>query len=236
MGSSKRVESTSKLRAVLFDAGNTIIYMPRSPEEMLQEVCRQWGVPISLGAAREACQQAERYYARHYLGYRGDQGEFWRRFHAEALRHLGIDDPDGNRSNHLSHVFGRDGVWVAYPEAAGVCRQLRSAGLKLGVVSNGSTNTGDLLSQSGLLSFFDVVVASQEVGVQKPDPRIFAVALERLGVLPREALFVGDLYDVDILGALAAGLSAVLIDREQRRARADCPVIRNLEELIPLID
>ncbi len=223
------------LEAVIFDAGNTLIYMPRQPEEILQELCARLGSPVDLEAARGACHQSEDYYVRHYLGYTGDQGEFWHRYHAEALRYLGIEDPTGDRAAYLSHGFGRTGVWQPYPEAAEVCRQLKARGLRLGVVSNGSITVEDLLSQVGLLSFFEVVIASQSLAIQKPDPRIFQTALRRLGVDAGRALYVGDLYEVDVLGARGAGLNAVLIDRQGGNGDLDCPVIRSLKELIPLV-
>lgn len=235
MEDTHRESAPSRLRAVLFDAGGTLIYMPRNPEETLQEVCRQWGLSVSTEEARQACRRSERYYSQHYLSYRGDQGEFWRRFHGEALRVLGIEDPTGEKADYLSHVFGRAGVWLAFPEAAPVCERLRSMGLRLGVVSNGPTTTCDLLSQNGLLAHFDVVVASQALGIQKPNPRIFVAALEKLRVSPREALFVGDLYEVDVVGARAAGIPGVLIDRRHSAIEVDCPVIRSLEELVPLV-
>ncbi len=224
------------LEAVLFDAGNTLIHMPRQPEEILRELCAQLGSPVGLEEARGACRESERYYTRHYLDYSGDQGEFWLRYHAEALHHLGIEDPTGEKAAYLSHGFGRVGVWQAYPEAAGVCRRLQAGGFRLGVVSNGSVTVVDLLSQAGLLSFFEVVIASQALGIQKPDPRVFAAALEKLGAAPERALYVGDLYEVDVLGARGAGLHAVLIDRRGGSGDRDCPVIGSLEELIPLVE
>ncbi|MHB1162622.1 MAG: HAD family hydrolase [Chloroflexota bacterium] len=223
-------------RAVLFDAGNTLIHMPRRPEEILRELCGHLGVSIGLEEAHEACRRSEQYYVRHYLGYAGDQGEFWHRYHGEALRCLGVGDPTGEKAAYLSHGFGWVGVWQPYPEAAEVCRGLLGMGLRLGVVSNGSITVSDLLSQAGLLPFFEFVIASQSLGIQKPDPRVFATALERMGLDPQEALYVGDLYEVDVLGARGAGLAAVLIDRRGGGAGLDCPVIRSLEELIPLVE
>lgn len=228
----------------MFDAGNTLIHMPRSAEDILQDLCHQIGISISLDTARAAYRESERFYVEHAMGYTGDQGAFWHRYHGAALRHLGIDDPRGERAAFLSHAFGLPGVWQAYPEAAGVCEQLRSMGLRLGVVSNGPVTVRDLLSQTGLLSFFDVVITSQGVnvpfgtftGVEKPSPRIFEVALEALGVQAGHALFVGDLYEVDVLGARSAGMQAALIDRTgAMRATLDCPVLHSLDEVIPVV-
>ncbi|HEX2988192.1 MAG TPA: HAD family hydrolase [Chloroflexota bacterium] len=228
-------EPTPTCRAVLFDAGNTLIYMPQTAEDILMALCHQLGAPIDLEAARGAYHRSESYYARNYLGYSGEQGAFWHAYHGEALRYLGIDDPDGRKAAFLSHSFGRAGVWQAYPEAERVCSTLRAMGVRLGVVSNGPVTVSDLLTQAGLIPFFETVIASQAMGIQKPDPRIFREALGRMGLRPNDALFGGDLYDVDVVGARSAGLRAVLIDRDGHEGESDCPTIRTLDELIPLV-
>jgi putative hydrolase of the HAD superfamily len=224
------------LRAVLFDAGNTLIYMPRSAPEILKDLCSQLGLPISMDDARGAYRESERYYMEHSLGYTGDQGAFWHRYHGAALHYLGVDDPEEERAAFLSHGFGRSGVWQPYPDSAPVCTRLRAMGLRLGVVSNGPVTVRDLLQQAGLLAFFDVVITSQGVGIEKPDRRIFGAALDALGIQPAMALFVGDLYEVDVVGARSGGLKAALIDREgSAPAALDCPVLRSLDEVLHLV-
>jgi putative hydrolase of the HAD superfamily len=219
---------------VLFDAGNTLIHMPRSAEAILQDLCLQIGVSVTPEQAHTACRASEQYYSDHYLAFRGDQGAFWKSYHSAALASIGVEDADGTKAEALSHGFGRSGVWQAYPDAAPVCERLRERGLKLGVVSNASITVRDLLSQAGLLHLFEVVIASQDLGIQKPDPLIFHAALTTLGVDPSEALYAGDLYEVDFLGAQGAGLAAVLIDREGTTA-FDCPTLRSLDELLHLV-
>ena len=231
-GGDKRV---CRYSAVIFDAGGTLLHMPRPREAILRDLCAEMGLAITAEQSVRACLASERYYVRHYLDYSGDQGEFWRRYHGEALRDLGIPDPTGERADRLSHGFGLAGVWQPYPEAAEVCRGLKALGIRLGVLSNGPATVKDLLSQAGLLAFFDAVLASQSVGIEKPDPRIFRLMLERLGIAAEEALFVGDLYEIDVLGARGAGLEAVLIDREGASSAADCPTIRDLHGLLPFV-
>jgi len=89
--------------------------------------------------------------------------------------------------------------------------RLRAAGIRLGVVSNSDGRVEEALEAADLLRYFDVVLDSALVGVEKPDPAIFRAALEALDVRPDEALFVGDLYEVDVVGARAAGMTAVLL-------------------------
>jgi HAD superfamily hydrolase (TIGR01509 family) len=89
--------------------------------------------------------------------------------------------------------------------------RLRAAGLRLGVVSNSDGRVEAALTAAGLRDCFEVVIDSALFGAEKPDPAIFRAALEALGVAPEEALYVGDLYEVDVLGARAAGIEAILL-------------------------
>lgn len=95
------------------------------------------------------------------------------------------------------------------PEALG---RLRTAGFRLGVISNWDDSLEDILARKGLAGWFDVVLASTLVGVAKPDRGIFELALARVALPADEAWHVGDDPDADALGARAAGLGAVLLD------------------------
>jgi putative hydrolase of the HAD superfamily len=89
---------------------------------------------------------------------------------------------------------------------------LRRGGLKLAVVSNSEGTIVGLLADTGLGHCFDAVLDSWVEGVSKPDPRIFALALDRLGVAAADAIMVGDSPAADIAGAEAAGVRAALLD------------------------
>lgn len=98
------------------------------------------------------------------------------------------------------------------PEAPDTLRKLSGA-YTLGVISNSEGKVRDLLDETGLLGYFALVLDSALEGVSKPDPEIFRRACARAGVAPAQALYVGDIFSVDVLGALGAGMSAVLLDR-----------------------
>jgi len=107
-----------RLRAVLFDAGDTLIHMPRRREEILIELCRHFGEVVSPESAAEACLRSERFYLRHYLSFRGDQGEFWRRYHGVACATWESRTPPVRRPIFYPRIrTGRD--MAALPEAAG---------------------------------------------------------------------------------------------------------------------
>jgi HAD superfamily hydrolase (TIGR01549 family) len=104
----------------------------------------------------------------------------------------------------------------AFPEVHPLLQRLQAMGAKLGIITNGppGAHQRQKLTVAGLDQFFDArhVFISSEVGAAKPDPRIFAHALETIGARPEEALFVGDSLPSDAGGALSAGLAAYWFD------------------------
>ncbi|ADP77025.1 HAD superfamily (subfamily IA) hydrolase, TIGR02253 [Methanothermus fervidus DSM 2088] len=99
-----------------------------------------------------------------------------------------------------------------FPETIPTLLYLKCKGYKIGVISNGLTiKQWEKLIRLGIHHFFDVVVTSEEVGVEKPEPGIFKEALKRIKSKAEEAVMVGDKLKEDILGAVKVGMSAVLI-------------------------
>jgi len=101
-----------------------------------------------------------------------------------------------------------------YPDAVPALEQLRSRGLRLVCVSNWDCSLGTVLDRCGLAGHLDGAVSSAEAGARKPDPAIFAAALEIAGCAAGEAVHVGDTREEDLDGARAAGIRALLIDRD----------------------
>ena len=105
---------------------------------------------------------------------------------------------------------GFPGSCLLFPDALQTLTALRTAGLKLGLITNGSVRMQSAkLKCLALEPAFDTVVISDVEGTSKPDPRIFHLALARLGIAAERAMFVGDNPDVDISGARSAGMKAV---------------------------
>ena len=101
-----------------------------------------------------------------------------------------------------------------YPDVAPALEQLGSRGLKLVCVSNWDCSLGTVLDRCGLAEHLDGAVSSAGAGARKPDPAIFTPALAIAGCAPQEAVHVGDTREEDLDGARAAGIRALLIDRE----------------------
>ena len=113
---------------------------------------------------------------------------------------------------------------------------LRELKLTLVVVSNANGRLRYLFDRVGLTAAFDVVLDSHEWGVEKPDPRLFQIALEQAGATAAKTIHVGDLFHIDVVGARSAGLrDAVLLDAAGLYPHVDCPRIASLAELVPLL-
>jgi len=132
----------------------------------------------------------------------------------------------------LREYDARWNLWEHVPEGVvPALERMRALGLRLVVVSNTNGTLKALLERIGLARRVDVVVDSFEEGAEKPDPRLFRIALDRAGADVESTIHVGDLYYVDVVGARAAGLRAVLLDAADLSPDCDCPRVRSLGEL-----
>lgn len=122
------------------------------------------------------------------------------------------------------YLAGYEDGWTAYPDVVPCLKALARSGLRLGIITNGdSVQQREKLDVLGLTRMFAVVVAAADIGVAKPDPRIFLHAAGQLGVPPRGCVFVGDMRDTDALGAAAAGMKGVWLNRGSALAPASLP-------------
>ncbi|MEJ2733425.1 MAG: HAD-IA family hydrolase [Anaerolineae bacterium] len=112
---------------------------------------------------------------------------------------------------------------------------LQDLGMPMAVLSNFDTHLYDILNRLDLRRFFEFVVVSAEVGLAKPDSRIFDLVADRANRPPQRLLYVGDHVGDDIEGAQEAGFDAVLIDRRNRQPEVLCPRIGNLSELVDYV-
>jgi putative hydrolase of the HAD superfamily len=198
-------------RALLLDAGNTLIFLD---EDAVSEVLRaRAGVEVAPSILRRAQGPAKRRYEEALRGGRShDDGWF---VHMEALLvAAGIGDGQAIAlARILRESHDELNLWRRVPD--GLTQALaaeRARGLALGVISNSEGRVAEILGHVGLAGLFEVIVDSGVEGVAKPDPEIFRRALARMGEEASGAVYVGDVPSVDVDGARGAGLGAVLID------------------------
>lgn len=224
------------LRALFFDAGGTLIHLdPGCILGALAQLGRVRDEAAFLRADLAARRAVVNWLA---SGEPGGEQARWQVF-ARALLAALECDPEAERAVQAAvaarHAAAR--LWTRTVDGtAGTLARLRARGYILGVVSNADGRVDSYLANAGLLDHFDFVIDSGRVGCEKPDPRIFRLACERAGVAPAGAVHVGDVYEVDVLGARAAGITPVLLDPDDLLPAADCVRIHALSELPGWLD
>jgi putative hydrolase of the HAD superfamily len=151
------------------------------------------------------------------------------------LAHWGIDDSSGAVFDVLYGRFTSYESYRLFPDVIPTLSACRAAGLTLGVVSNFEEWLEGLLIEMEVAPFFAFLVISGKEGVEKPDPAIFRLALERSGVAPEEAVFVGDHPRLDVQAASELGMTGILIDRPGRYHDFEGLRVRALTELLPIL-
>jgi HAD superfamily hydrolase (TIGR01509 family) len=222
-----------RLRAVLLDAGGTLIHPDHA---FIIERIGAHGLEVDA----EAYAAAERH-ARSVVGDLlrsddpGDDASRAMAWFTALLTRLGLGPETMQAVGadiRARHEEGR--LWVrAVPGTREMLEGLRAAGLRLAVISNADGRVARYLATAGLVDCFELIVDSAIEGIEKPDPRIFRVACERMGVAPEETVYVGDTFEVDVLGALAAGIRGILLADEPRDGVA---CIRTITELPGALD
>ncbi len=229
--------NSNSLHAIFFDAGNTLIY-PRVAE--LAEGLARQGYPATVEdfAAAERVGKARLEEWLWPLIRRGEyppraDHHYWLAYLKSLVERIGAPESEHERLMlALGERFRDITIWSrVFPETAEVLARLRAQGYYLGVISNSIGTIGEQLARVGLARYFENIIDSANVGVEKPNPEIFRMALERAGVEARQAAFIGDTYATDMGGAEAAGLRGILLDRVGAYPDAPCPRMTSFAEL-----
>jgi putative hydrolase of the HAD superfamily len=229
-----RRTNEAPIRAVLFDAGQTLLY-PDPPVEAVyvREFMRD-GVSPGAEGFGEALQRtwAEVMASsgpNRYGGIRGEP-EFWRAFLNRVRSCLDGGMVSDEAFGRLARHFRDAAAWKVYDDVRPTLEALRNANVSMAVVSNWDSYLPALLDGLGLTPYFARIFVSAIEETGKPHPEIFRRACAAVGVKPGEALHVGDSPSDDYEGARNAGLNALLLDREGRYG--DLPErIRTLREI-----
>jgi putative hydrolase of the HAD superfamily len=227
--------SRPPLRAVIFDAGNTLL---RMNYRVIAEHLGTRGRSASAEEVEEAELRARVRLDPHLApGASTESTVTHGRYLRYLLEHLAItDETEIEAIARWRRGYNLPvGLWNrADPEALDAIRRVRAAGLVAGVISNSNGSVRTILETTGLAAHLDFIIDSSKVGVEKPDPRIFHLGLREANVEAAEAVYVGDLYSVDVLGARGAGVDGILLDPRGYWAPRDCRLARGLAEAVAL--
>lgn len=232
----------SDLDTIFFDAGNTFLSMDF---DRVAAVAASLGVECSgqqleraEAAARPALSAAlaERRTTEGSGAFRFYLGATLERLPASNRDGVDLGDVVSGLAERLFLPGRNDRLWNRrLPGRREALERIRSLGYRMVVVSNSDGSMARTVARIGMDHLFDGLVDSTVVGCEKPDPRIFEVALELAGARPERTVHVGDLYAADVVGAWAAGVHAVLLDPWADWPEMDCPKVADLDELAALL-
>jgi putative hydrolase of the HAD superfamily len=210
-----RVAAFPAIRGVTFDVGGTLIEAWPSVGHVYAEVAARHGVnDLSPGLLNRRFTAAWRA-AKRFSYSRSD----WARLVDSTFRGLTDRPPSRTFFAELYARFAEPDTWRVFPDVLPTLGALAVRGLKLGVISNWDERLRPLLERLELAHHFEAIVVSREVGCAKPSRSIFRLAVENLGLPPEAVLHVGDDESMDVRGARAADLSALLLKRTARAAK-----------------
>ncbi len=221
-------------RAVLFDLSGTLLSYNR--EEILRALLEENGITVTRDAVVRAYEAIEPEWSRQFWNLPVTE-QTLEQLDRMVLEGLGITEETTKLAHYVTKNWWRmeeqlppSLVRQAYPDVLPCLKEMKGRRLEMGIVSNieSKERLGRELDLIGLSEFFSVLVASGSVGMAKPAIEIFKLAADQLGVLPREATFVGDDYERDYLGAHSAGMKPVLVDRTGRHVNVSIKRVNTL--------
>ncbi len=208
-------------RLLCLDAGFTLLTPRRSLAAALTGLIGADGRPITEEDMRAAWDDADRFFWDEY--HRPDNDtwsddarieDYWRRYHSVILDKVGVEAKAEVLDRILASQFAPD-AWEPYPDTEAMLRAVRAMGVSIGVISDWGSNLRGIMADLGLDTYLDFVLPSGAVGVAKPSPAFYRLAIETADVHPSDAVMVGDSYRADVRGAWSAGLDAVWLHRDE---------------------
>ena len=230
-------------QAVFFDLYQTLVGYDPPREEWESQMLDKLGIKAPPQTFNKAFTLADEYFyaenAKKPLSKRQPEDVAKVYFHHQSivLKEGGIEPaPDLVRSmlarwrdTKLNHVLFND----VLPSLM----ELKRMNMTLGLISNVDKDITGLLDELGLSSFLTTVVTSQETGFTKPSSEIFREALRRVEIPAEDVVFVGDQYQIDVIGATAVGMKGILVDRGGfSDAPVECPRVSNLFQITGMLD
>jgi HAD superfamily hydrolase (TIGR01549 family) len=225
----------TSLRTIFLDAGGVLVF----PNwERVSDTLRRYGVDVDSAALAAAEPYAKRDLDRtSTIRATNDERRGWLYFEL-ILERAGIPltTATADALAELHRYHQESNLWDYMPgDVLPSLHALRALELELAIVSNANGTLMQLAERLGLTDCVGCVLDSHIEKVEKPDPRFFEIAMERSGAVPDTTIHVGDLYQVDVVGARAAGITPVLLDAAGLYPEADCLRIRSLPQLVDFV-
>lgn len=229
------------IEVVFFDAGETLIHPHPSFPELFSEIAGDAGREVSPADVEEV----QRRLAPHLVDLAEDTGvdkpslspdgsrKFWSHLYRRFLQELGIEDD--SLVDQLYSRFSSVSSYALFDDAVTSMQRLTEAGYRIGLISNFEGWLDEMLVELEIGDVFETKIISGLVGIEKPDPEIYRLALKEAAVDPSAAVHVGDSPGLDVEPASSVGIHPILIDRFDRYSDHDGTRIKSLNDLTEVV-
>lgn len=231
------------IRAITFDCAGTLIDVDWQPAAFATDCVERLGIPVDRALSESNYTRLLQTRWRHYQQLNLSRDEkvcdgFWQELTRDWMAQTGIDPKSEEAiwNEAWQGLYGSQSrVFKLFDDSLEALQAMKSKGLKIAAVSNWDYSLHRVLKLLKIDVLFDVVVASLEEGMEKPDPKIFQIALDRLGANASNTIHVGDSPLDDVQGARNAGLHAILLDR-RIEATPSKTLVSDLRQLSEVLD
>ena len=213
------------LKAVFFDVGNTLLFLNHA---VVLRPLHERNLFPSFDLLVEIERQTKREFDSLLQDATVDHG-FWHIYYSHLLNKLGVSDEVLHAE--LVSLTRISANWCQIrPHTHEVLKRLAER-YRLGIISNADGKIAEVLARCGIADCFESITDSGIVGKEKPHPAIFEAAVNSLGVSAGESVYTGDIYSIDYVGAMAAGMQCVLFDVAGAYRDAGVTRVESLEQL-----
>ena len=226
-----------KPKVIFFDAVGTLFDVRGTVGEIYGQFAQEAGIAVDSGKLNQAFIQSFRaapppaFVERDPMVLGQLEYEWWREVAFKSFAKVGaeaeIEDFDAFFQPLFDH-FALADPWIIYPEVPETLAALKALGIELAIISNFDSRLYLVLQALGLNSWFSSITLASQIGAAKPDPKIFQAALAMYGFSPEQTCHVGDSWEEDYQGAVAAGIKGVWLDRYGHQDLPADVVIDNL--------
>jgi len=230
------MNSFMSIKVVLFDLGDTLIGTSLSAFETFQKILEHEGIYVSVEKVEKAFVMAKEELGNVFEELIGKMPspEFYHMWDSHVLKALEVED-NGDLAREINKQWMDMSGITIFPDAKPTLTVLRGKGIKTGIVSNAYEEEIQQICEMVGLDDFDIIVGSDTAQKAKPDPEIFLYALRKLGIIPEEAIYVGNDLEKDYRGAERTGMIPLLVVREDTKVSEPVKYIGGLMDLIDYV-
>lgn len=225
-----------RIKSVFFDIDGTLTYSKKPNYLVFWKVLANEGFRVSQEKVKEAFAKTKKIYLEKGHEWKDNQGHLYRDLNKIQLDYCSIE-PKRELVDKIQEAYKDAKNQALYPDVLFTLKNLKQRKYILGTLTGGlKVDINHRLKILEIKDFFSYIIATGTMPFNKPDPHVFKYVLKVTNLPPEEMVYVGNDYEVDIVGAESIGMRAILVDRENRFTKLKCERMSSLKELLKLLN